>query len=264
MRFADVEQWLGGAVLVAWLLVAGLSAAGRLPRSGRLGRSTLIGGGIAVGLFAVQATVVDAVADPDGISAADRPVLQWLVEHRSPPATAFFQAVTTLGGNLGMAVLAAGTAVVLWTRHRRREAAVVAAAAIVAQVLVDLLKNFYSRPRPPELTRLGPETNYSLPSGHALVSIVALGIITAVVLTTVRRPAVRIAVAATASVAVVAIGLSRLYLGVHWLTDVLDGWLVGGTWLAICVTVLVTPDRRRGRGPAADAAEAVPPRGRRP
>jgi membrane-associated phospholipid phosphatase len=242
MRVADAEQWLGAVVLVVWLLVAGLSTAGRLPRTGRLRRSTLIGTGVAAGLFALQASIVDAVADPDGISAADPPTLQWMVEHRSPAATAFFQAVAAAGGTLGMAVVATAAVAVLWARRRLLDGAVVAVAALGSGLLVDLLKNFYDRPRPPDLTKLGPETNYSLPSGHALGSIVVLGAVTAVVVLAVRRPGVRAAVVTLAALAVVTIGLSRLYLGVHWLTDVLDGWLVGGTWLALCVTFLV---RRR-------------------
>lgn len=261
MRVADVEQWLGGAVLVAWLLVAGLSVVGRLPVVHRLRRPTLIGTGVGAGFFALQASVVDAVADPTGISAADPPVLRWMVEHRSPAATALFQTVAAAGGTLGMTVLATITAVVLLVRRRVRDAAVVAVAAIVSGLLVNALKNFYARPRPPELTRLGPETNYSLPSGHALGSIVVLGIISAVLVLLAQSRAVRAAVVSTAAVAVVAIGLSRLYLGVHWLTDVLDGWLVGGTWLALCVTFLVrghppAPGRDIGRG---GLPEANPP-----
>jgi membrane-associated phospholipid phosphatase len=239
MGFADAEQWLGVAVLVVWLVVAGLSLAGRLPRAHRLRRPTLVGTGVAAGLFALQAGVVDAVADPNGISAADPPILRWMVEHRSPAATAFFRAVAAAGGTPGMAALATITAVVLVIRRRIRDAAVVAVAAAVSGLLVDLLKNFYARPRPPEPTRLGPETNYSLPSGHALGSIVVLGTISAVVVLVVRGAAVRAVVVSTAALAVAAIGLSRLYLGVHWLTDVLDGWLVGGTWLALCVVFLV-------------------------
>src|SRR5690349_16733352 len=103
MRFADTEQWLGVALVALWLLVAGLSMAGRLPRVRRLSAAKLIGTGVAAGLFTLQATVVDAVADPDGISAADTPLLHWLVAHRSPAATAAAVKVTTVGGTAGMA-----------------------------------------------------------------------------------------------------------------------------------------------------------------
>jgi membrane-associated phospholipid phosphatase len=239
MGFADIEQWLGVAVVVVWLLVAAASVAGRLPRVGRLRRATLVGTGVAAGLCALQASVVDAVADPGGVSAADPPTLAWFVAHRSPAATAVFQALAVLGGTAGMTALAAVTAGVLLVRHRSRAAVVVAVAAAGAELIDGALKDLYRRPRPPEITRLGPETNFSLPSGHALVSTAVVGVVAAAVVVAVRRRSARIAVLAVAAVTVVGIGLCRLYLGVHWLTDVLDGWLVGGSWLALCVTVLV-------------------------
>jgi hypothetical protein len=168
MRFADAEQLLGVALVVVWLLAAALSMAGRFPDGGKLSAATLLGTGIAAGLFTLQAAVVDAVADPDGISAADAPALQWFVEHRTPAFTAVAVAIGTVGGTAGMAVLAAAVALVLWFRRRRWEAGVVIVAASGAGVLVETLKNLYDRSRPPEVTRLTVETNYSLPSGHAL------------------------------------------------------------------------------------------------
>ena len=187
MRFADAEQWLAVGVLLAWLPVAAASAAGRLPRIGRLRRGNLIGSGTAVGLFLAQAMVVDAVADPEGISTADPPILQWMIDHRSPLATAAFQTITTVGSTAAMAVLAAVAALVLTVRGRHRDALVVFVAAVGASLLIDGLKNFYRRPRPPELTRLEPEANCSLPSGHALGSTVVLGILAAVLFVAVGR-----------------------------------------------------------------------------
>ncbi|MCE3554071.1 phosphatase PAP2 family protein [Pseudonocardia sp. RS11V-5] len=266
MRFADTEQVLGVVALVAWALVAALSASGRLPHGRRVSRATLAGTGVAAVLFALQATVVDAVADPDGISAADVPALHWFVEHRSAGATVLALTVSTLGGTASMAVLAAVGTLVLWFRRRRWEAVVVVVASAGAGLLVETLKNVYDRPRPPEATRLAVETNYSLPSGHALGSTVVLGVLAAVAVVVLRSVAVRVAAVVLAVAAVVVIGLSRLYLGVHWLTDVLDGWLVGATWLALCVTLLLhrrpvpVPDPDLGPPVEGSAADTAGPR----
>jgi undecaprenyl-diphosphatase len=153
-----------------------------------------------------------------------------------------FLVIADVGGTAGMAVLAALAALMLWARRRRREAVVVIVAAAGAGALVEELKNVYDRARPPEATRLVIETNYSLPSGHALGSIVVLGILAPVAAVTLQGIAARTAVIAAAVAAVATIGLCRLYLGAHWLTDVLDGWLVGGAWLRLCTTFL--PRRR--------------------
>lgn len=269
MRFADAEQWLAAALLIVWLVAAGLSAFRQVPRVKRLSTVTLTGTGVAAGLFALQAGVVDAVADPDGISAADTPALQWLVDHRAPFATAAATAVSLVGGTSAMAVLAAVVVLVLWFRRRRWEAGVVAVATAGAAILVETLKNIYDRPRPPQATRLVVETNYSLPSGHALGSTVVLGIVAAVAVLVLRGTAARTTAVVLAAVLVVAVGLSRLYLGVHWLTDVLDGWLVGGAWLALCVTVLFhtrpvplpgpDPERPAGDADLPGAAAVVEP-----
>ncbi|MEK6439052.1 phosphatase PAP2 family protein [Pseudonocardia sp. T1-2H] len=174
---------------------------------------------------------MDAVADPDGISAADVPLLHWTVANRSLAATAPALAGTTLGGTTGMAVLATVAAVVLWLRRRRWEAGVVIVTAAGAGVLVETLKNFYDR---------------------------VLGILAAVAVVVLLDRTARTVAVVLAATLVVAIGLSRLYLGAHWLTDVLDGWLVGATWLALCVTLLL--HRRPVPLPAPDPALPDPAR----
>lgn len=267
MRYGDGEQWLGLAVAAGWLLLAVLSTMGRVPRAGRLSRSTLLATGVAAGLFAVQSTVVDAVADRDKIAVPDGPALGWFVAHRTPAATAFFTGITTVGGIAGMVVLAALATLVLWLRGGRREAAVVALAGAGAVLLVQTLKNVYNRPRPPEATRLVVEASYALPSGHALASTAVLGILAAVTVRRLRRPGARVAVVVLAALLAGTIGVSRLYLGVHWLTDVLNGWLVGGAWLALCVAVLLrgpsgpdASDSQGADGRFTSAPSAGPPR----
>jgi membrane-associated phospholipid phosphatase len=80
-------------------------------------------------------------------------------------------------------------------------------------------------------------------AGHALGSMVVLGVLAAVVVLAGRRAAqVGAVVLATAGISVIAV--SRLYLGVHWVTDVFTAWLLGGAWLVACVTALTLLDAR--------------------
>ena len=192
-----------------------------------------------------QAMVVDAVADHGRPGRADWGVWAWFVDHRAEPVTLLMKAVSVAGDIPQMTVLAAFAAGMFWRARRRPEAAVVLGSAVGAWLLIDGFKNLYGRVRPPVAERLMVETNPALPSGHALGSIVVLGVLAAVVVLATRRTALRTGAVALAAVGVLVIGVSRLYLGVHWLTDVVTGWLLGGAWLAVCVTTLCVLERRR-------------------
>lgn len=256
MWFADIGLGMALLVLAGWLGVAGLVAASSRWGRGRLsvllisptGLPLLIGTGGAALLLVAQAVVVDTVADPTGTGALDQTVLAWFVAHRTPGLSVVMVAVSSYGGTVGMAVLAVIGATVLWRCRRRAQAAVVLGAAAGAALLVTGFKNLYGRARPPLVDQLIVETNAALPSGHSLESMVVLGVLAAVVVLLARRTAVRVGAVAAATAGIAVIGVSRLYLGVHWATDVLTGWLLGGAWLALCVTGLVILDHGRAHG----------------
>lgn len=190
-----------------------------------------------LGWFAVSLT--DAVSEGDGLATFDRPVWQWMVDHRDPFRTAVAKVVTEIGSTVAMTVVAAGCIGWLLYRRRRGDAAMVAVVGIGASALVFFAKKLLGRTRPPEEFRLVVETNNSFPSGHALASTAILGIVLVLLL---RGGAwgplwVRIVVPVVIVVFWFSIGMSRLYLGVHWSTDVLAGWVSGAAWLILCVTV---------------------------
>lgn len=88
----------------------------------------------------------------------------------------------------------------------------------------------------------------------ALGSIVVLGVLTIAGILATHRRFLRVGMVGPVSLGVAMIGVSRLYLDVHWLTDVLAGWLLGTAWLAVCSSALVLDTRRR-------ASTDLPPRG---
>jgi undecaprenyl-diphosphatase len=257
--FADIGVGLAWILLTGWMLGAGLAATvGRtamgtvVPRSAAAPLS--VGTGAASVLFTAQAGLVDTVEDGGGSGLFDQSVWAWFVGHRAPAVTTLMTAVSTAGGTAVMAVLALIGAGLLWWMRRRAEAGMVIGAALGAGLLVTGFKHLYDRARPPAAHRLTIETNYALPSGHALGSIVVLGVLAAVAVLLSRRLAVQAGAVALAIAGIVTIGVSRLYLGVHWVTDVLTGWLLGGAWLALCVTTLTLLQRHPQPTPASSTA----------
>jgi membrane-associated phospholipid phosphatase len=157
-------------------------------------------------------------------------------EDRTPTLTTLAVVVTTLGSTVAMAVLAVAVGAWCWWRGRRADAVLAVGAMAGASLVFRLLKMFLDRTRPPVADRLVTETNESLPSGHATMSMVVIG--TIVVLAWAGRSALtRVAMVVVAAAWVGAVGATRVYLGVHWISDVLAGWAVGAAWLAVCVTV---------------------------
>jgi membrane-associated phospholipid phosphatase len=115
-----------------------------------------------------------------------------------------------------------------------------------AGLLTIVLKNLIRRPRPAAATEFLYDTTFSFPSGHALGSLVGYGMLAYVVGSTwveSRRDRLRLAIAT--AVLVIAIGLSRLYLGVHYFSEVVAGYAVGVLWLSVCMSGLQVAQRRR-------------------
>ena len=100
-----------------------------------------------------------------------------------------------------------------------------------------LLKGLFARPRPFFEHPLLVETSYSFPSGHAMESFVAYGMLAYLaVLLWLRSWETRVAVICGAALVVVLIGFSRMYLGVHYFSDVIAGYAAGGVWLSALIT----------------------------
>lgn len=171
----------------------------------------------------------------------DAAVQAWVLAHRHPLMQQLFVFITKVGGPVPMSVLSIAGAAYLWYRHDRRIAAAVIVAPVFAVTLFSVVKRIYARPRPAGLTGIVP-SSYSFPSGHATAAAAVFctlayvywreGLIG-------RRTAIAVAVLAP-----LLIGFSRVYLNVHWATDVLGGWSAG---LLIAVLSSVLYERQRGR-----------------
>ena len=111
-----------------------------------------------------------------------------------------------------------------------------AAAFAGASLLDHWLKLTIHRPRPAYAAALMHNPSWSFPSGHAMGSLVGYGMLAYVLMLFLRgRPAAQRAIAAGAGMLIIAIGISRLYLGVHYFSDVVGGFAAGLLWLSACV-----------------------------
>ena len=224
--------------------------------------TVLVGGAVILGATILAAEVYDAVVDSDGLAALDRPVLDAAVASRTSTSERFVTHFTDLGGTVGMPLIALVVVVVLAVRRRSWLPVVLMGIAAAGSVLVTVLgKDLAGRARPPVTLAVPPlETSPSFPSGHTLNATVVLGISAYLVMLGRKHLRSRLLVASVVVVFVVAMGLSRVWLGHHWLTDVIAGWLVGLAWLGTVVTahrVKVTLDRvQRADAPATTALPA--------
>lgn len=164
----------------------------------------------------------------------DNSTLQAINALSSPQLDTVAVVSTQLGGTIGVIVLTVGIGLLLWGRRLRQMAALLVVGVSGSMVLNLLLKAFFQRDRPQLWERLVTENSYSFPSGHAMASS-ALALSMVVVFWPTRW---RWLVVIGAAAYMITIGLSRLYLGVHYPSDVLAGWAVSAAWIATMVYAL--------------------------
>jgi undecaprenyl-diphosphatase len=142
---------------------------------------------------------------------------------------------------------------------------VAAAGAIGLGALANsTIKLVVARPRPDVLTPIVVEPGYSFPSGHSLSAMVAYGVIAVLVARSGLPGAARAVIIGLLAVLVAVVGLSRVYLGAHYPTDVIGGWLMGFAWVALFAAASVSVDPRVSAAPGrADGAAAEDPAGPR-
>ncbi|MDN5860941.1 MAG: phosphatase PAP2 family protein [Pseudonocardia sp.] len=217
------------------------------------GLSVLVLGGVC---FAVLVALVESQAP---VLAFDRRITAWLnsavAGHQV--LVAALEVITALGGPVTGTVVMTTLWTALLIRRQWRLAGFVAVAGLGALVLSPTVKLLVGRLRPMVGTQLVSVGGPSFPSGHALGSLVVYGVLLLVVLPVLGRRARRLVTVAVA-VLVLAIGFTRLALGVHFLTDVLAGWLLGLGWLTV-TTVAFRAWRRDAGLPAGPVERGLAP-----
>jgi undecaprenyl-diphosphatase len=165
------------------------------------------------------------------------------VQQRTAGATEFFVTMSTIGGPIGVAGTLVAVAVILVVKHRYRWLIYLVVTAGGGALLNLELKHHFARTRPDVAEMLRRAHGFSFPSGHAMGSTVAYGALAYLAMRVLKRWRWKSAALAFAVTFVAAVSASRVYLGVHWISDVGAGITAGAVWVA-CTTVAYETLRR--------------------
>lgn len=197
----------------------------------------LVGGALVVTLALLGAEVYANVVDEKGLADLDLPALDLSQDLRNPELNSAVTAFTNIGGGVGMPILASIlTAWLTFLSRTWRPIVLVAGAAAVSTTATTFGKQLVGRTRPDHSEAVPPyETSPSFPSGHTLNTTVVIGVLVYVMCLQFEVLWARITAITAGAIFIIAMGLSRVFLGHHWMTDVLAAWFLGLAWVGMVI-----------------------------
>jgi undecaprenyl-diphosphatase len=192
---------------------------------------------------------------------ADDAILLWLNSHSTPTLDMLALQITAVGNGLTVAVIGLVACAFLWAMRERVGVLLLVIAVAGGDIFNRVLKDAFARPRP-ELfmleTPFARPVSASFPSGHATASMVLYLVLAYLLARLGGRGAFRWLIIGVAIVLTTLIGLSRMYLGVHYPSDVVAGYVFGFVWAAFCAFgIEAVRGLRRGRRKRADGVQPV-------
>jgi undecaprenyl-diphosphatase len=170
--------------------------------------------------------------------AFDDSVLRWLGANRMPKLDSVMLEITSLGTSSVITMVVGVAALFLWLNQHKHSAILLLVATFGGVVLNNLLKLGFGRPRPEVIPWATTATFYSFPSGHAMSATIVYATVAYLAARLQRTRAARVAISLVATIVVFLICVSRLYLGVHYPSDVLAGVIIGLAWASFCMATL--------------------------
>ena len=169
----------------------------------------------------------------------DETVLRWFAEHRTPWLDEVMLEITILGSGPVLTVVVLVASVFLWLTRHRWSVYILLSGIIGGQIANSMLKNYFDRPRPATVTHIDQVGPLSFPSGHAMTSMIVYGSIAFLVSRLEPGRRLRYGTLIVASLLILLIGTSRMYLGVHYPSDVIGGYIAGLAWIGFVVSLYV-------------------------
>jgi membrane protein DedA with SNARE-associated domain/membrane-associated phospholipid phosphatase len=207
----------------------------RLTPGQYMGLHVTLGLLMAAGFLWLFGGVAQDVIAHDPLVQFDQTLATLLHSWATPVATTIFVIISTLGEPV-LAVLGIVVAGLLAWRRQWLHLGTWVIGLSGGEVLSQVIKYLVARPRPVFAQPLIPESGYSFPSGHAVLSLIAYGLLAYFAVLVLSSWRARTGVIMAAGLLVLVIGFSRLYLGVHYFSDVVAGYAAGGVWLSTCIT----------------------------
>ena len=215
-----------------------------------VGTGLLLSAGLVLALLGLWGLsgLTEGVLEGDTVE-FDRQLLLWLDSRATPWLDRAALEVTALGDTIVVIVLASVSATLLWLLGRREYALLLIVGIGGAAIINPVLKIIFDRPRPQvfEWRAHFELTTHAYPSGHATISMVSFATLAFIIHRLAQRKRVSIAAAMLAATAILLVGISRLYLGVHYPSDVLAGYVVGFAWAVLCAVTVEALQRGRSR-----------------
>ncbi len=255
-----IETWivdnLPAASTLFALLCAGVMVAAGIRYRTPLWRARtvrIVGLVLAFGALAVQ------VGRNDWLTDVDYAVTDWIIACRSPMLDSVMLGVTSLFGPAGTIVVTSVVAAGIWWRRRSALAVLTVIVTVGGAAAVGaLIKLLVGRPRPPLMLRETVEQGYAFPSGHVTAAAALFGI--AALMIDSRSRVVKAMLTGIGAVAVCLVATSRVYLGVHWLSDVVAGALLGALTVCVATAALhIRGHEHRVRGPGSVRHRGIVP-----
>lgn len=157
----------------------------------------------------------------------DNTIYNEIKNWQSKELTQGFKAITNLGGTVGLFYIALVTIFILLLCHKRKIGIAIALNLMISSIAYMLLKSMIQRPRPPVEERLIEETGYSFPSGHSTNSMAFYLLVICLIYQNVKNEKLRNALCLILSIFPIVIGFSRVYLRVHYMSDMIAGFCLG-------------------------------------
>ena len=212
--------------------------------------------GLLAGVAAVAVFAAIASAVVEGLTQSfDEKVLRWLESQRTPLLDKVMLEITTLGSGVVLIMLVLVASVFLWQTQHKWSVYLLMLGVLGGKLFNSLLKEFFERPRPSIVQWVTETHSASFPSGHAMSAMVVYGSVAYLVARLDPRPALRRTTWILAVLVILAIGASRMYLGVHYPSDIIAGYLGGLAWLAFVASTLTALQFFAKRRPETRAEE---------